>query len=71
MTGTESNEGMHHAARGVLEPLLDTPLPMQVQHYGLPRTRRIACGAYGQVAFTPGAVTCDACKAYLAKRRGR
>ncbi len=56
---------------GAIEALLDTELPMQLQHYERPRARRTACGKPGQVAATAYAVTCPKCREYVARRGGR
>ena len=67
----DRNEGVSPLFAPVLEALLDVPLQIVVQHAAVRGKRVARCGAYGQTAFTPSAVTCAACKRATKPRLSR
>jgi hypothetical protein len=58
---------------GAIEALIDADLTLQPQHFRRPRKGTPACGATSGLFFASSAygVTCEGCKASLAKKAGR
>lgn len=67
------NEGLHPRARAALGVLLETELPLQVQHLAKRNRLEGACGKSGQLVESAYSVTCPACRKIVdarALRRG-
>lgn len=69
-----SDDRAFRAGAGIFDALLDdADVSIAPQHFQLPRKHVGACGEYGFYAprGLPGHVTCERCKAYLARKGKR
>jgi hypothetical protein len=67
----DRNDGVAPQFAPLLESLLDTATPMQVQHMARRGRHQAACGEYGQTTTYASAVTCPACRAMAKRKDGR